>query len=110
MFEIIECKDLKRGEQYYIRISEKLGYIVKFVAITKHLVICQDVQLYDFEKKQPYTNENDPYDETCFFSNYDKYLRFISKEEYMNKLIELHANNMTNKILQTIINSDFIYY
>lgn len=110
MFEIIECKNLKRGEKYYLHISKKLGYIVTFIAITTHLVICKDVQLYDFERKKTYTNENDPYEDTCFFSKHEIYLRIISKEEYMNKLINVHANNMTNKILQTIINSDFIYY
>lgn len=110
MFETIDCKDLKKEEHYYIRTSPQLGYIVKIVEITTHLVICQDVELYDFEKKSKYINENDPYKETCFFSKHDIYLRSISKEEYMNKLIDVHAINMTNKILQTIINSDFIYY
>jgi hypothetical protein len=110
MFETIDSKHLKRGETYYIRISYKLGYIVTFLKLTTYMVMCTDVQLYDFERKKTYTNENDPYDETCYFSKYDIYLRIISKEEFMNKLIDVHANNMTNKILQTIINSDFIYY
>jgi len=109
MFERIKCKDLKKGETYYVRISKRLGYIVKFVEITTHLVICQNVKLYDFQQKSKYTNENDPYDETCFFSKYDTYLRFVSKEEYFKKLINVHANNMTNKILQRIIDDNFIY-
>jgi len=110
MFETIDCKDLIKGETYYIRVSEKVGYVVKFVEITPYLVICQNVKLYDFQKKSIYTNENDPYEETCFFSKHDIYLRVVSKEEYMNKLIDLHSNNMTNKILQIIINCDFTYY
>jgi hypothetical protein len=69
MFEIIECKDLKKDETYYVLISKRLGYIFKFVEITTHLVICNDVELYDFEGKKTYINKNDPYDDTCFFQS-----------------------------------------
>lgn len=51
-----------------------------------------------------------PYNEPCLFSKYDKYLRYISKEEYINKLNEVHQRNMTNIILQKIIDINFKYY
>ena len=115
MFETMDYNNLIKGESYYIRISQRLGYIVTFIKLTPNSVICTDVELYDFYTKK--IQYSDPYEDTiyskndtCFFSKYDTYLRFISKEEYKNKLIDIHANNMTNKILQTIINDEFKYY
>lgn len=108
MFETMDYSHLKRGEIYYIRISPRIGYIVKFIQLTSNSVLCTEVELYDFYNKKIQYSE--PYGDTCFFSKYDTYLRVVSREEYVNKLIDVHATNMTNKILQTIINSDFRYY
>jgi hypothetical protein len=51
-----------------------------------------------------------PYNEPCLFSKHHTYLRFISREEYMDKLNEVHQRNMINKILQRIIDINFKYY
>jgi hypothetical protein len=107
MFERIDCKHLVKGETYYIRISERLGYIITFVSFS-NFVSCKNVHLYNFKTKQ-IDGLNPPYDEPCLFSKYDTYLRVVSKEEYMNKLNDVHQRNMTNKILQSILEENFIY-
>lgn len=108
MFESVEYTDLKKGETYYIRISERLGYIIQFVSFSQ-FVSCKNVRLYNFKTKTVDDLVN-PYKDPCLFSKYDKYLRPISREEYMNKLNETHQRNMTNIILQRIIDINFKYY
>jgi hypothetical protein len=107
MFELINYNNLISGKSYYIRICPRIGYIVTFIKLTTTSVMCTDVELYDFYTKTIQYTE--PYGATCFFSKYDTFLRHVSREEYINKLIDVHANNMTNKILQRIIDDNFIY-
>lgn len=107
MFEKIEYTQLKKDESYYIRLSERLGYNVTFISFS-NFVLCKDVRLYNFNTKT--FHDISPYIEPCLFSKYEKYLRHISREEYMKKLNEVHQRNMTNKILQTIIDNNFKYY
>jgi len=108
MFEKVEYTYLKPGEIYYIRISERLGYIIRFVSFSQ-FVSCKDVQLYNFKTKL-IDNLVAPYNEPCLFSKYEKYLRPVPRKEYMHKLNEIHQRNMTNKILQNIIDDNFKYY
>jgi hypothetical protein len=108
MFQKIEYTDLVKGETYYIRLSERLGYIITFISFSQ-FVSCKNIQLYNFKTKT-IDHLAPPYKEPCLFSKYVKYLRPISKEEYMNKLNELHERNMTNKILQIILDDNFTYY
>jgi hypothetical protein len=108
MFQKIEYTDLIKGETYYIRLSEKIGYIIKFVSFS-NFVSCKDVHLYNF-KTNTIHHLNQPYDDPCLFTKHDIYLREISREEYMNKLNEMHQCNMTNKILQRIVDINFKYY
>ena len=107
MFEKVDYTQLKIGETYYIRISERLGYIINFVSFS-NFVSCKNIKLYNFKTKTIDTM-NPLYNEPCLFSKYDTYLRVVSKEEYMNKLNEVHQRNITNKILQSIIDSNFKY-
>jgi hypothetical protein len=107
MFEKVEYTDLVKGETYYIRISERLGYIIKFDSFSQ-FVSCKNVLLYNFKTKLV-DDLAPPYKEPCLFSKYVKYLRPISREEYMNKLNEVHQRNMTNKILQQIVDVHFKY-
>jgi hypothetical protein len=108
MFEKVEYTEMKKGETYYIRLSERLGYIITFVSFSQ-FVSCKKVKLYNFKTKT-IDRLVPPYEEPCLFSKYDKYLRPISREEYMIKLNEIHQRNMTNKILQNIIDDNFKYY
>lgn len=108
MFQRIEYVDLKKGEIYYIRISERLGYIIQFVSFSQ-FVSCKNVRLYNFISKTIH-DLVPPYNEPCLFSKHHIYLRPISREEYMNKLNEVHQHNMTNIILQRIIDINFKYY
>ena len=108
MFERIEYIDLKKGETYYIQISERLGYIIQFVSFSQ-FVSCKNVRLYNFITKS-IDDLVPPYIEPCLFSKHHTYLRFISREEYMDKLNEVHQRNMINKILQRIIDINFNYY
>jgi hypothetical protein len=108
MFERIEYIDLKKGEIYYIQISERVGYIIQFVSFSQ-FVSCTNVRLYNF-KTSVVDNLVPPYNEPCLFSKYHTYLRPISREEYMNKLNEIHQHNMINKILQNLIDNNFRYY
>ena len=48
MFERINYKNLVKGETYYIRISERLGYIITFVSFS-NFVSCKNVHLYNFK-------------------------------------------------------------
>lgn len=107
MFEKIEYTDLVKGETYFIRMSERLGYIITFMSFS-NFVSCKDVHLYNCKTKQ-IDHLVPPYKEPCLFSKYQKYFRFVSKEEYMNKLNDVHQRNMTNKILQSILEENFIY-
>ena len=107
MFEKVDYKLLKIGETYYIRMSERLGYIVNFVSFS-NFVSCKNIKLYNFKTKTIDTM-NPPYNEPCLFSKYEIYSRVVSKEEYMNKLNDVHQRNMTNKILQSIIDINFKY-
>jgi hypothetical protein len=108
MFQKIEYTDLVKGETYYIRISERLGYIIQFVSFSQ-FVSCKNVRLYNFKTKL-IDDLVPPYKEPCLFSKYNKYLRPISREEYMMKLNDVHQRNITNKILQKIIDINFKYY
>jgi hypothetical protein len=108
MFQSVEYTDLVKGETYYIRISERLGYIIQFESFSQ-FVSCKNVRLYSF-KTMMIDNLVPPYKEPCLFSKYVKYLRPISREEYMRKLNEIHQRNMTNIILQRIIDINFKYY
>jgi hypothetical protein len=108
MFELVEYRDLVKGETYYIRISERLGYIIQFVSFSQ-FISCKNVRLYNFKTKL-IDDLVPPYKEPCLFSKYVKYLRPISRKEYMMKLNEVHERNMTNKILQLIIDINFKYY
>jgi hypothetical protein len=108
MYERIDYTRLVRGETYYIRISERLGYIVKFISFSNYSASCNEVHLYNFKTKQ-IDELNPPYNEPCLFSKHDTYLRVVSKEEYMNKLNDVHQRNMTNKILQSILDENFVY-
>lgn len=108
MYQKIEYIDLVKGETYYIRISERLGYIIQFVSFSQ-FVSCKNVRLYNFKTKI-IDDLVPPYKEPCLFAKYVKYLRPISREEYMNKLNEVHQRNMTNIILQRIIDINFKYY
>lgn len=108
MFEKVEYNQLKSGETYYVRLSERLGYIITFESFS-HFVSCKKVYLYNFKTKK-IDHLVAPYKEPCLFSKHDKYLRSISREEYMIKLNEIHQRNMTNKILQNILDDNFMYY
>jgi hypothetical protein len=108
MFQKIEYTDLVKGEIYYIRLSERLGYIITFISFSQ-FVSCKKVYLYNFKTKT-IDHLVAPYTEPCLFSKYDEYLRPISREEYMYKLNDVHQRNMTNKILQKIIDINFKYY
>ena len=96
MFERIKYIDLKKGETYYIQISERIGYIIQFVSFSQ-FVSCKNVRLYNF-KTGLVDDLVPPYKEPCLFSKHHTYLRPISRDEYMNKLNEVHQRNMTNKI------------
>lgn len=108
MFQRIEYADLVGGQIYYIRISERLGYIIQFVSFSQ-FVSCKNVRLYNFISKT-IDDLVPPYNEPCLFSKHHTYLRSISKEEYIKKLNEVHQKNMTNIILQRIIDINFKYY
>lgn len=108
MFQKIEYSHLVGGQIYYIRISERLGYIIQFVSFSQ-FVSCKNVRLYNFITKT-IDDLVPPYNEPCLFSKHHTYLRFISREEYMDKLNEVHQKNMINKILQRIIDINFKYY
>jgi len=110
MFEQIEYTQMKKGETYYIRSSKgaEYGYIIHFLSLSNY-ILCKDVHLYDFKIKT-ITHLVPPYKEPCLFSKYHTYLLPISKEEYMNKLNKIHQRNMTNKILQRLIDINFKYY
>uniref|UniRef100_A0A6C0D035 Uncharacterized protein n=1 Tax=viral metagenome TaxID=1070528 RepID=A0A6C0D035_9ZZZZ len=108
MFEQLEYTQLKKGETYYIRLSERLGYIFVVDSFSQ-FVSCKNVQLYNFKTKI-IDHLVTPYSEPCLFSKYEKYLRPISRKEFMNKLNEIHQRNMTNKILQNILDDNFKYY
>ena len=108
MFESVEYTNLIKDETYYIRFSERLGYIIQFDSFSQ-FVSCNNVHLYNFKTKK-IDELVAPYNEPCLFSKYEKYLRPISREEYMNKLNDVHQRNMTNKILQKIIDINFKYY
>ena len=108
MFERIKYTDLIKGETYYIRISERLGYIITFISFS-NFVSCKNVRLYNFISKT-IDDLVPPYNEPCLFSKHHTYLRLIPREEYMNKLNEVHQKNMTNIILQRIIDINFKYY
>jgi hypothetical protein len=43
------------------------------------------------------------------FSRHEQYLRDVTREEYMNKLKEMHEHFMINKILQQIIDENYKY-
>jgi len=110
MYEVVNYRNLKHNKSYCIRISSTLGYIMTFIKIIKTPIFieCRNVYAYNF-KQNKIEDINQPYKEPCYFSKYDTYLRIVSKEEFMNKLIEVHARNITNKILQTLIDIHFQY-
>ena len=101
MYETMEYSKLKEGENYYIRISNFFGYKGTYVRASMNMLVFQHVELYEFisnkrEKMNTYSQEY------CLFSRYEIYLRDVTREEYMNKLQEMHERFMTNKILQRI--------
>ena len=103
MFVSVHYTNLVKGETYYIRLSKSLGYIIIFESFSNF--VCN---LYNFKTKTVKTLVT-PYNEPLFSKN-EKYLRSVTKEEYMNKLNEIHQHNMTNKILQNLIDINFKYY
>ena len=106
MYEVINYTNLIKNETYYIRVSQTLTYIVTYVQYACYFMMCKNVHLYNLKKKE-IQYDNVPYPEICYFSKYDTYLRPVSKKEYMNKLIEVYARNMTNTILQSLIDRYF---
>jgi hypothetical protein len=108
MFETIDYTELKTGESYFIRISNNFGYKGKYNRMTMNFLMFENVELFEFISKNR-EKMHKCSEEYCLFSRYDTYLRVVSREEYMNKLKEMHERFMTNKILQTIIDENFKY-
>jgi hypothetical protein len=108
MFERLEYSKLKEGEIYYVRISSCFGYKGIYVRTSMNMLVFKHVELYEFISKKR-EKMNTYSEEYCLFSRHDVYLRIVTREEYMNKLKEMHERFMTNKILQ-IIDENFKYY
>ena len=106
MFEIMN--KLKEEESYFIRISNLFGYKGTYIRESMNMLVFKNVELYEFISKKR-EKMNTCSEEYCLFSKHDIYLRDIPREEYMNKLKEMHERFMTNKILQRIIDENFIY-
>lgn len=101
MFEKMDYTKLKEGESYYIRISNLFGYKGTYVGVSMNMLVFKHVELYEFISKKK-DKMNTYSQEYCLFSIYDVYLRDVTREEYMNKLKEMHERFMTNIILQRI--------
>lgn len=108
MFETMDYTKLQKGETYFIRTSSCFGYKGTYMSISMNMLRFKDVEYYEFISKKREKLYSYPNDEYCVFSTYDRYLRNVTREEYMNKLKEMHERFMTNKILQ-IIDEKFIY-
>lgn len=108
MFERLEYSKLKEGESYYIRISSCFGYKGIYVRTSMNMLVFERVELYEFISKKR-EKMNTLSDEYCLFSRHEQYLRDVTREEYMNKLKEMHERFMINKILQQIIDENYKY-
>lgn len=107
MFETMDHNNLKEEESYYIRISSCFGYKGIYVRTSMNMLVFKNLELYEFISKKR-EKMNTYSEEYCLFSRHDVYLRNVTREEYMNKLKEMHQRFMTNKILQ-IIDENFKY-
>ena len=102
LFETIDYSKLKKGESYFIRISNCFGYKGTYIGMSVNMLMFKAVEYYEFISKKREKLHSYPNDEYCLFSRYDTYLRVVAREEYMNKLKEMHERFMINKILQRI--------
>ena len=108
LFETIDYSKMKKGETYFIRISNCFGYKGIYIKMSMNMLMFNHVEYYEFISKKREKLHSYPNNECCLFSRYDVYLRHVTREEYMNKLKEMHQRFMTNKILQ-IIDENFKY-
>jgi hypothetical protein len=66
------------------------------------IVKVKEQENHNFKTKQ-IDGLNPPYDEPCLFSKYDTYLRVVSKEEYMNRIL---VDNMGASPIECIYEND----
>ena len=96
-----------KEESYFIRISSYFGYKGTYMRESMNMLVFKNVELYEFISNK--REKMSTCSEECLFSKHDVYLRDITRKEYMNKLKEMHERFITNKILQRIIDENFIY-